>query len=94
MKQSVLLFKALGQKTRYRIIEALLLGEKCACELPDIIGRTQSNTSMHLAKLLEWELVKRQRQGKQIIYSIKDERIKKIFNAIGKYEKGKNGISQ
>jgi ArsR family transcriptional regulator len=39
---------------------------------------------MHLAKLLEWNLIKYRRDGKMIIYSIKDDRVKKIFKMLGK----------
>ncbi|MFW6450409.1 MAG: ArsR family transcriptional regulator, partial [Nanoarchaeota archaeon] len=40
------LLKVLGEETKYNIIKFLLEGEKCACEIPSKIGRTQSNTSM------------------------------------------------
>ena len=57
-KNNILLFKALGEETKYSIIELLMKeehytytkGEYCACEIPSLIKRTQSNTSMHLAK--------------------------------------------
>jgi DNA-binding transcriptional ArsR family regulator len=73
-KSDILLFKALGEETAYRIIELLtqkrtsanLPGEYCACEIPSLIKRTQSNTSMHLAKLQEWGIIKSRREGKKI----------------------------
>jgi ArsR family transcriptional regulator, lead/cadmium/zinc/bismuth-responsive transcriptional repressor len=74
------LFKALSEETRFRIIEVLLKGEKCACEIPYLIHRTQSNTSMHLSKLLQQGMIKSRRDGKKIIYSIKNDKIKQIFN--------------
>jgi ArsR family transcriptional regulator, lead/cadmium/zinc/bismuth-responsive transcriptional repressor len=82
MKENIQLFKALGGETRYLIINALLSGERCACELPKMIGRTQSNTSMQLAILLQAGLIKQKRDGKKIIYSIGDKRIKRIFRAL------------
>jgi ArsR family transcriptional regulator, lead/cadmium/zinc/bismuth-responsive transcriptional repressor len=84
MKENLRLFKSLGAETTYLIVESLLLGERCACELPKIIGRTQSNTSMHLAKLLDLGILKSRKEGKCILYSIKDKRIYVIFNAIKK----------
>ncbi len=83
-KDDIRLLKCLGEETKYRIIKLLLKEEKCACEIPNLIGRTQSNTSMHLAKLLEAGMLKQRRDGKKILYSIKDKRIKKIFKAIKK----------
>ena len=77
------LLKALSEETRYMIVKSLLDGEKCACELPGLIKRTQSNTSMHLAKLLDSGILKSRRDGKKILYSIKDLRVCDIFKALG-----------
>lgn len=84
MKKNIKLFNALGQETRYLIIETLLSGEKCACDLPKIIGRTQSNTSMHLAMLLDLGILNSRKEGKCIWYSIKDKRIYEILNVLKK----------
>jgi ArsR family transcriptional regulator len=80
------LLKALSEETRYRIIEVLLKGEKCACEIPSLIDRTQSNTSMQLLKLVDLEVLKSRREGKKIIYSIKDFRVCDVFKALGHSE--------
>ncbi len=92
-KNKQLLFKALAEETKYKIIELLLKGEGCtcesgeycACEIPSLIKRTQSNTSMHLAKLHEWGLIKSRREGKKIRYSIKDKRVYDVFKLINKW---------
>ncbi|MFW5991327.1 MAG: ArsR/SmtB family transcription factor [Candidatus Nanoarchaeia archaeon] len=78
------LLKVLGEETKYNIIKFLLEGEKCACEIPSKIGRTQSNTSMHLKILRDEEIVKTRRDGKKIMYSIKDSRVKKILRILEK----------
>ena len=84
MTNNLYLFKALGEESKHRILNILLNGEICACEIPRKIGRTQSNTSMHLAKLAKWGLVKSRRDGKMILYTIKDDRINRIFEMIDK----------
>jgi ArsR family transcriptional regulator len=89
-RNELLLFKALGEETKYMIIELLMKvehcgyapGEYCACEIPTLIKRAQSNTSMHLAKLQEWGIIKSRREGRKILYSIKDERVAGIFDLI------------
>lgn len=78
------LLKGLAEESRYRIVCVLMDGERCACEIPGLIGRTQSNTSIHLSKLTEYGLLKSRREGKKIIYSIKDRRIKGILRALRK----------
>jgi len=94
-EEKMQLFKALSEDTRYRIIKALLeaecesneikhgyKGELCACEIPEIIGKTQSNTSMHLAKLQDWGIIKVRKEGKKRLYSIENEKIHKILEAL------------
>ncbi|MCC4769162.1 metalloregulator ArsR/SmtB family transcription factor [Methanosarcina sp. DH2] len=78
-EENLQLFKALSEETRYKIIKVLLDGEKCACEIPELIGKTQSNTSMHLAKLQDWGIVKARKDGKMRLYSIDDEKVRKIL---------------
>ncbi len=84
MKSDLYLFKALGEETKHRILKVLLEGELCACNIPKMIGRTQSNCSMHLAKLVKWDLIKHRRAGKMILYSIKDKRVAYIFGLLEK----------
>lgn len=84
MKSDLYLFKALGEETKHKILKSLLDGELCACKIPEIIGRTQSNCSMHLAKLAKWGLVKYRREGKMMIYSIRDKRVADVFKLLEK----------
>lgn len=79
MNNYLLLFKALGEETKHKILKILLDGELCACKIPERIGRTQSNTSMQLSQLVKWGIIKARRDGKKILYTIKDDRIKPIL---------------
>ena len=79
---NVQLFKALSEETRYKIVKVLLDGERCACEIPDLIGKTQSNTSMHLAKLQNWGVIKVRKDGKMRLYSIDNEKVRKILEVL------------
>jgi ArsR family transcriptional regulator len=78
---SLYLFKALGEPTKHGILRALLKGERCACELPSLIGKTQSNTSMQLAKLQSWGIVASRKEGRKIIYRISDGRVRAVLKA-------------
>ena len=82
MKENLAVFRAMGEQTKHDILKALLRGEKCACEIPDLIKKTQSNTSMHLAKLQDWGIINSRRDVKKVIYSISDKRIPILFKAI------------
>jgi len=84
MQEQIKIFRALGEETRYRIIHSLMEGEKCACEIPKLINRTQSNTSMHLAKLQDIGILQSRKQGKMVLYSIKDNSVKKLIKLMDK----------
>ena len=86
IKYDLNLLKALGEETRYKIVKLLLKGERCACEIPGLTGRKQSNTSMQLSVLLKAGILKSRRDGKKIIYSIKDLGVCDIFKALGHQE--------
>jgi len=79
---AIKIFKALGEETRFLIIKELLKKELCACEIPSLIGRTQSNTSMHLTKLQDLGFIKSRKKGKMVLYSIEDNNIKTIMGLI------------
>ena len=78
----ITIFKTLGEETRFLIIKELLKRELCACQIPSLIGRTQSNTSMHLSKLHNLGYIKSIRDGRSIIYSIADKNIKTIMTIL------------
>jgi DNA-binding transcriptional ArsR family regulator len=80
MSKDLRIFKALGEETKHSLLVALLEGETCACELPRKARINQPNCSMQLSKLLEWGLVKSRREGRKILYSIKDKRVPKILS--------------
>ena len=79
MNNSIKIFKALGEETRFLIIKALMKKELCACQIPNVIKRTQSNTSMHLAKLRSAGIVKFRKDGKLVLYSIDNKDVEKIM---------------
>ena len=64
------IFKALGDRTRYKIVAALLDGERCACEIPKIVKRAQPTVSLQLKRLSKAGIVSARRDGKNMIYKI------------------------
>ena len=84
MKGSIAIFRALGDGTRYRIVSALLKGERCACELPVLVGRAQPTVSLQLKYLAEAGVLSARREGRKIIYKISDTRVMKLIEAAKK----------
>jgi DNA-binding transcriptional ArsR family regulator len=68
------LFRGLGDSTRLSILELLHDGEKSASEIVRDTDHSQSNVSNHLSCLLECGLVKNRREGKNIIYSLRNKK--------------------
>ena len=57
-------FHALADRKRLEIVRLLTNGEKCVCELIEIVGAKQSLLSFHLKILREADLVRSHRLGK------------------------------
>lgn len=63
-------FKLLGDRTRLTILALLKERELCVCEIVEIIGMSQPNVSQHLRKLKSAGLVRENRKGQWIYYSL------------------------
>lgn len=66
-------FKALGDPTRLRILNLLLEGPGCVCEMEAALQTSQPLISRHLAHLRNTGLVLDRRQGMRVNYSVKLE---------------------
>lgn len=64
------LFKGLADQTRLRIINLLLHGELCVCDIQFVIGSPQPNVSRHLAYLKHSGLVADRRDGQRMFYRL------------------------
>jgi len=70
LEKTTAMFKALSDRTRLRIVNLLLEGELCVCEVMQVLGATQSKSSRHLTYLKNAGLVKHKRKRLWIYYSL------------------------
>lgn len=63
-------FRAFADPTRLRILNLLIEGEVCVCDLCNVLGEIQPKVSRHLAYLRRAGLVEVRRDGKWILYRI------------------------
>lgn len=70
LHQMEVLFKALGDVTRLRILGLLLTGEVCVCDIHESLKIPQPKASRHLAYLRKAGLVDTRREGLWIHYRI------------------------
>lgn len=69
------LFRALADPTRVKIVHALTRQELCSCDIAGVAGITPSGASQHLRVLRSLRLVKSRRAGKLVYYSIDDAHV-------------------
>jgi len=65
------ILKALAHPTRLFIVEELVGGEKCVCELQKMIGADMSTVSKHLAQMKSAGLVEDNKRGAQVFYTLR-----------------------
>ncbi len=73
-------FRGLSDSTRLSILEVFRDGEKTVNEIVEATQQSQSNISNHLKCLDECGLVKNRRDGKNIYYSLRDEKTRELLN--------------
>jgi ArsR family transcriptional regulator len=73
------LYKMFADNTRVQILWALSCEKMCVCDLAVLLGMTKSAISHQLKSLRLTNLVKYQKQGKNVFYSLADDHVKDIF---------------
>ena len=73
------LYKMFSDSTRIRILWALFHGEMCVCDIAVLLGLTKSAISHQLKFLRFANLVKYDKRGKEVYYSLADSHVKSIF---------------
>lgn len=85
-------FKALGDPTRVRIIQALAVGELCVCDLAEVLVMTQSAVSHQLRVLRGLAIVRNRRDGKEVFYSLDDEHVTQLLSQAWDHVKHTGGM--
>jgi ArsR family transcriptional regulator, arsenate/arsenite/antimonite-responsive transcriptional repressor len=77
---TAVLFKALGDPARVRIVNLLAGTDEpvCVCELIEPLGLAQATVSHHLRKLTDAGLLDREERGKWSYFSINSEAMARL----------------
>lgn len=70
LKGTADVLKLLGDKTRLSIVSMLSEQECCVCELVEIFNISQPAISQHLRKMRDLGIVKEQKKGQWVFYSL------------------------
>lgn len=72
-------YKVMGDNTRIRLLWALEESEMCVNDLAYLLNMTKSAVSHQLKILRTAKLVKAEKQGKNVYYSLNDNHVKTIL---------------
>jgi DNA-binding transcriptional ArsR family regulator len=75
-------FRALGDPTRLRILQAVLEEEKSVSELVALTGSPQGRVSSHLACLRWCGYVSARREGRRVYYRVTDPRVRRVLELV------------
>lgn len=76
------LTQALADPLRLMILQELMGGPATVSELTALTDASQPNVSNHLALLRERELVRATRQGRQVVYELRDPAVAQLVEAL------------
>ncbi len=74
--------KAMAHPTRLFIVDELSHGERCVCELTEMIGADMSTVSRHLAVLKGAGIVEDEKRGAQVFYTLRMPCILDFFECV------------
>ncbi len=74
--------KALAHESRLLILDALEDGERCVCELTELVGSDQSTVSKHLTVLRNAGIVDLRKEGAMTFYRLKVPCLKGFWQCI------------
>lgn len=74
--------KALAHETRLFIVDELSRGERCVCELTELVGADMSTVSKHLSILKNAGLVEDEKRGVQVWYRLRTPCVLNFFKCV------------
>jgi len=81
-KTQARIIKALAHPTRLFIVDELSRGERCVCELTDMIGVEMATVSRHLSKLKDAGILEDQKRGSQVFYRLRVPCVLNFFKCV------------
>lgn len=76
------ILKAMAHPSRLLILETLSSGERCVCDLRELVGSDLSTVSKHLALMRRAGLVEDRRNGLQVFYRLRVPCVMRFFDCV------------
>lgn len=81
-KERAQILKAMAHPSRLMMIDELSRGERCVCDLQELVGHDMSTVSKHLAVLRNAGIVEDEKRGKNIFYRLKVPCVLNFFHCV------------
>jgi DNA-binding transcriptional ArsR family regulator len=76
------IIKAMAHPTRLFMVEELSRGERCVCELAELVGADLSTVSRHLSMLKQAGVISDEKRGTQVFYTLRMPCVLKMFACV------------
>jgi ArsR family transcriptional regulator len=76
------IIKAMSHPTRLFMVDELSKGERCVCELTEMVGDDISTVSKHLSILKGVGIVADEKRGTQVFYSLRVPCVLNFFSCV------------
>ncbi|MFW6189228.1 MAG: ArsR/SmtB family transcription factor [Planctomycetota bacterium] len=76
------ILKALGHPARLMMVDEMSKGERCVCELTELVGLDMSTVSRHLSTLRDAGLVDSEKRGLKVFYRLSCPCILNFFTCV------------
>jgi len=73
MRDLMAVMKALADENRVRILMVLLPGERCVCQIVELLGLAPSTVSKHMAILKQARIVDSRKEGRWMFYRLAED---------------------
>jgi len=74
--------KAMAHPTRLFIVDELSRGERCVCELTEMVGADASTVSKHLGVLRNAGIIRDEKRGSQVFYTLQVPCVLKFLDCV------------
>lgn len=81
-KNQARVLKALAHPTRLFIVDELSRGERCVCELTELVGVEMPTVSRHLSQLRHAGLVEDEKRGAMVFYRLRVPCVLNFFKCV------------
>ncbi|MCD6416263.1 MAG: winged helix-turn-helix transcriptional regulator [Planctomycetes bacterium] len=94
LEERAAILKALAHPSRLMVVDELSRGERCVCELTELVGADMSTVSKHLSVLRDAGIVDHDKRGVKVFYRLRVPCVLNFFTCIEaiRKEKGRRAL--